>query len=229
MTIFCVCNALQALSPAGRCKSFDASADGYGRGEGFVVLVMAPPGSSRAAQQPLAVIRGSAVNQDGRSSSLTAPNGPSQSKLIGSALAAEDIQPHRMSMIAVHGTGTRANNSKRVQMVVLSCSTISCLSSVPRQPCRRAWVAIRMLNFFLQSKPKYFCSRHPAWGSYRNWSARAGTVRAPRRYPEAPSGGGLCEGLLRPHRGCGWPHRCLAGSPNPEQDVCPSRHAPAFT
>jgi len=116
MTLFCLCNALQALSPAGRCKSFDASADGYGRGEGFVVLVMAAPGNSHAAQQPLAVIQGSAVNQDGRSSSLTAPNGPSQSKLIGSALTAGDIEPHCVSMIAVHGTGTRTNNSKRVRL-----------------------------------------------------------------------------------------------------------------
>jgi len=63
----------------GRCKSFEASADGYGRGEGFNAIVMQAPGvSSGGTAHALALIQGSAVNQDGRSSSLTAPNGPAQ-------------------------------------------------------------------------------------------------------------------------------------------------------
>lgn len=74
----------QALSPVGRCKTFDASGDGYGRGEGCAVAVLkqAPPGELPA----LAVLMATATNQDGRSSGLTAPNGPSQSALIASAL-----------------------------------------------------------------------------------------------------------------------------------------------
>ena len=73
---------LQALSPVGRCKSFEASADGYGRGEGFNAVVMqAPRLSGSSVAQTLALIQGSAVNQDGRSSSLTAPNGPAQQVL----------------------------------------------------------------------------------------------------------------------------------------------------
>ena len=67
----------QALSPVGRCKSFEASADGYGRGEGFNAIVMQAAGLS-GGDLTLALIQGSAVNQDGRSSSLTAPNGPAQ-------------------------------------------------------------------------------------------------------------------------------------------------------
>lgn len=67
---------MQALSPVGRCQTFEASADGYGRGEGFTAVVMRQAGTS--AEGVLAIVRGSAVNQDGRSSSLTAPNGPSQ-------------------------------------------------------------------------------------------------------------------------------------------------------
>lgn len=73
----------------GRCKSFDASGDGYGRGEGFNAMVLrgrgreeAPDLETQGANNDgagvLAVVQGSAVNQDGRSSSLTAPNGPSQ-------------------------------------------------------------------------------------------------------------------------------------------------------
>ena len=70
----------QALSTVGRCQTFEATADGYGRGEGFGAVVMRQAGTSD--NQALAVGRGSAVNQDGRSSSLTAPNGPSQQVLV---------------------------------------------------------------------------------------------------------------------------------------------------
>lgn len=79
---------LQALSPVGRCKSFEASADGYGRGEGFNAMVMRgvrPPAQLQRGDPEtpvLALVRGSAVNQDGRSSSLTAPNGPAQQARI---------------------------------------------------------------------------------------------------------------------------------------------------
>ena len=70
---------IQALSSVGRCKSFEASADGYGRGEGFNALVLQSPGLSNGKGNiALALAIGSAVNQDGRSSSLTAPNGPAQ-------------------------------------------------------------------------------------------------------------------------------------------------------
>ena len=76
---YSIFSLLQALSPVGRCKSFEASADGYGRGEGFNAIVMQAPGvSCGGTTHALALIQGSAVNQDGRSSSLTAPNGPAQ-------------------------------------------------------------------------------------------------------------------------------------------------------
>lgn len=75
------------LSDEGRCKTLDASADGYVRAEGVgaIILRMLPQstgaaaGAAAAATKPaLAVLAGTAVNQDGRSSSLTAPNGPAQ-------------------------------------------------------------------------------------------------------------------------------------------------------
>ena len=118
----CTICGLGALSPSARCKTFDASADGYGRGEAFAVAVLGLPtdpassdasiaqddsNSSRMAQSgPAAIILGSAVNQDGRSSGLTAPNGPSQTTLISDVLLASDVAKEQLQFLAVHGTGT---------------------------------------------------------------------------------------------------------------------------
>ena len=99
---------LQALSPVGRCKSFDSSADGYGRGEGFaaVVLRRAQGMPQLTGAQALAIVRGSAVNQGGRSSGLTAPNGPAQTALVLVALASGGLDVSQLSLVSVHGTGT---------------------------------------------------------------------------------------------------------------------------
>jgi acyl transferase domain-containing protein/acyl carrier protein len=93
-----------ALSPVARCKTFDASADGYGRGEGFAVLVLAP--GQFAAEGAVAVVRGSAINQDGRSSGLTAPNGPSQTTLIKDLINSVGLKGRDIGYVALHGTGT---------------------------------------------------------------------------------------------------------------------------
>ena len=98
--------ARQALSPVGRCRTFDAAADGYGRGDGCVAVVLKPAvacletgNSDSAGAEGFAMLRGSAVNQDGRSSSLTAPNGPSQSALVSAALAAAGVQPAALPLM----------------------------------------------------------------------------------------------------------------------------------
>ncbi len=96
-----------ALSPTGRCRPFAEGADGYVRAEGCGVLVLKPLDRALADGDPIqAVIRGSAVNQDGRSNGFTAPSGLAQQALIGSALAASDLDPAELDYVECHGTGT---------------------------------------------------------------------------------------------------------------------------
>ncbi len=95
------------LAPDGRCKTFDAKADGFARGEGCGVLVLKRLSDAVADDDNiLAVIRGSAINQDGRSSGLTVPNGPAQEAVVRAALADAAVEPFEIDYVEAHGTGT---------------------------------------------------------------------------------------------------------------------------
>ncbi|MDJ0903719.1 MAG: SDR family NAD(P)-dependent oxidoreductase [Xenococcus sp. MO_188.B8] len=97
----------RALSPDGRCKTFDADADGYGRGEGCGVIALKRMSDAVAdGDNILAVIRGSAVNHDGSSSGLTVPNKTAQQTLLRKALANAKVKPSQVSYVEAHGTGT---------------------------------------------------------------------------------------------------------------------------
>lgn len=91
----------------GHCKTFDASADGYVRGEGCGIVVLKRLSDAvRDGDRIQAVIRGSAINQDGLSNGLTAPNGPSQQAVIRQALENAGVEPAQISYVEAHGTGT---------------------------------------------------------------------------------------------------------------------------
>jgi acyl transferase domain-containing protein len=97
----------QAFSPDGRCKSFDASADGLGRGEGCGMIVLKRLSDAQAdGDKILAVIRGSGINHDGPSSGLTVPNKQAQEDLIKQVLKKANVKPGDISYIEAHGTGT---------------------------------------------------------------------------------------------------------------------------
>ena len=104
------------LSPDGRCRTFDAGADGYVRGEGCGIVVMKRLADAVAAgDRILGVLLGSAVNQDGASAGLTVPNGPAQQQVIADALARAGIEPASVDYLEAHGTGTELGDPIEVQ------------------------------------------------------------------------------------------------------------------
>jgi len=96
------------LAPDGRCKAFDASANGFVRSEGFGVVVLKPLDAAIAdGDRVYAVIRGSAVNNDGQTgASAGTPSRPGQEQVLRAAYADADLPPWQVHYVEAHGTGT---------------------------------------------------------------------------------------------------------------------------
>ncbi|MGW3460541.1 type I polyketide synthase, partial [Streptomyces olivaceoviridis] len=104
------------LAPDGRCKTFDARAYGYARGEGVGVVVLKRLSDAVADGDRIwSVIRGSAVNQDGLTNGLTAPNGRSQVAVLRQAIESARLSPSQVTLIEAHGTGTALGDPIEVE------------------------------------------------------------------------------------------------------------------
>jgi acyl transferase domain-containing protein/pimeloyl-ACP methyl ester carboxylesterase len=98
---------LTALSPEGRCKAFDAAANGFVRSEGVGAVVLKRLSQALAdGDRIYALIRGSATNQDGRTNGLTAPNPAAQEAVVKAAYERAGISLNQVDYIEAHGTGT---------------------------------------------------------------------------------------------------------------------------
>ncbi|MBO4205328.1 amino acid adenylation domain-containing protein [Micromonospora echinofusca] len=115
-TAYRLLGAAEALSPTGRCRAFDADADGFVPGEGGAALVLCRPGDADAAgDRVLALVAGTAVGNDGRSLSLLAPNPHRQGEVIERAYREAGIDPDRVSYVEAHGTGTALGDPVEVR------------------------------------------------------------------------------------------------------------------
>ncbi|CAJ1511101.1 type I polyketide synthase [[Mycobacterium] burgundiense] len=95
------------LSPEGRSKAFDDSADGYARGEGGAVVVLKPLQQAlRDGDEIYAQVLGTAVSQDGRTDGITVPREEAQEAAIRAALGRADVHPDEVGYVEAHGTGT---------------------------------------------------------------------------------------------------------------------------
>ena len=95
------------MAPDGRCKAFDAKANGYVRGEGAGIVVLKPLFEALSDGDPIyAIIRGSAVNSDGRTNGLTAPNQSAQEDVLREAYRQSRVLPRQVQYVEAHGTGT---------------------------------------------------------------------------------------------------------------------------
>jgi len=121
-----------AMAPDGRCKAFDARANGYVRSEGAGVVVLKPLSKALADSDPIyAVIRGSAVNQDGRSNGLMAPNPLAQEAVLRDAYRQAAVSPGEVQYVEAHGTGTLLGDPIEAQAL----GTVLCVDRLPGRDC----------------------------------------------------------------------------------------------
>jgi acyl transferase domain-containing protein/acyl-CoA synthetase (AMP-forming)/AMP-acid ligase II len=124
----------QMMAADGRCKVFDARADGYVRSEGCGVVVLKRLcEAQRDGNQILAVLRGTAVNQDGRSNGLTAPNGLAQQAVVQQALNRAGLTPDQISYVEAHGTGTALGDP-------IEIAALKAVLMTGRSPAHPCWI-----------------------------------------------------------------------------------------
>jgi acyl transferase domain-containing protein/NADPH:quinone reductase-like Zn-dependent oxidoreductase/acyl carrier protein len=97
----------QFLNPEGKCRSFDADARGYVRGEGGGLVILKPLSEALRDRDPIyALIRGIGINHDGYTQGIAKPNPEAQKDLIHKVLKESGVQPQQIHYVEAHGTGT---------------------------------------------------------------------------------------------------------------------------
>jgi acyl transferase domain-containing protein/aryl carrier-like protein len=123
---------LNMLSADGRCKAFDARANGFVRSEGAGVVVVKPLSAALAdGDQVYAVIRAATINQDGRTSGLTVPSQQAQAQLVRDAYQQAGVEPSRVQFVEAHGTGTLVGDPIEARAL----GEILGQGRSPEQPC----------------------------------------------------------------------------------------------
>ena len=173
------------LAADGRCKTFDASADGYVRGEGCGIVALKRLSDALSNGDAIrGLVRGSAVNQDGYGNGLTAPNLLAQQAVIRQALEDERIRPDQIGYIEAHGTGTALGDPIEVEGLRATYGHVrpagaTCalgsvktnighlegaagiaglIKAVPRYSTRRlSSPAFQQLNPHISSRRRHFC------------------------------------------------------------------------
>ena len=189
------------MAADGRCKTFDASADGFVRGEGCGVVVLKRLSDAVAdGDNILAVIRGTAINQDGRSSGLTVPNGSAQQEVIRRALTNAGVDPTEVGYVETHGTGNFTGRSHRS-----ACASMRYTEKADRSRIRLALGSIK--------------SQHRSPGDSR----RCGRADQSRAHSQA-RGNSSAPALQRPQSAYLLEGNGVSGS---QRHALPGRQAPA--
>ncbi len=117
---------IRSLSPTGRCRSFDAAADGYVPGEGVCALLLKPLEFAKSDGDNIhAIIKGSALNHNGKSANPTAPRPEMQTLVIQSALKDADVAPDTISYIEAQGTGTKLGDPIEIAALKSAFSSVN--------------------------------------------------------------------------------------------------------
>ncbi|WP_372424301.1 SDR family oxidoreductase [Salinarimonas chemoclinalis] len=134
--LFVMGRQMGVLSPTGRCRTFDADADGYVRAEGVGALLLRPLEEAiRDRDHVWGVIEGSAVNHGGRAASLTAPSSAAQTALMIRALDDAGLGPDAVGYVEMHGTGTVLGDPIEVESVGRAFRRLRARESLAPTPC----------------------------------------------------------------------------------------------